>query len=154
MKKGILLILTCVTTLTYAQKSKFSYKVGIITGLPANVSKTCISVGSTFLEASKKVSKKISATANSGYLRITSEGNTLSQIPVFIGAKYHINDQWYFGAGAGITIPTKTEYGDTEFGYSPYLGYQKGHISVDMRYYLSGLETPLSTIGLVFSYTL
>jgi hypothetical protein len=154
MKKTIFMLLACATTVVYGQKTKVSYKVGIVTSLPAAVTTTNINAGSTLLEASTKVSKKISATANTGYIRLTAQENPISQIPVLVGAKYHMNDQWYFGAGAGVTIPTKKSYGNTEFAYSPYVGYQKGHISVDARYYLSGLQTPMSTIGLVFSYTL
>jgi hypothetical protein len=154
MKKFILILAACATTTAYAQKQKMSYKVGIVTGLPANVTSTSINAGSTLLEASKKISKKLAATANVGYIRLTATDAPISQIPVLVGARYSITDQWYFGAGVGITIPTKKTYGSTEFNYSPYIGYQKGHISVDARYYLSGLQTPLSTIGLVFSYTL
>jgi hypothetical protein len=154
MKKFIIALVALVSTTAYAQKSSWSYKVGIVTSLPANVTTTTINTGSTLLEVSKKVSKKISATANVGYIRLTATDAPISQIPVFVGARYAVTDQWYFGAAAGITIPTKKEYGKTEFGYSPYLGYQKGHISVDTRYYLSGLQTPLSTVALVFSYTL
>ena len=154
MKKFIILLVACATTTAYAQKTKRAYKVGVVTSLPANVTTTSINAGSTMLEASRKVSKKISATANVGYIRLTATDAPISQIPVLVGVRYAVTDQWYFGAAAGVTIPTKKAYGKTEFGYSPYLGYQKGHISVDARYYLSGLQTPLSTVGLVFSYIL
>lgn len=152
MKKLFLLFVACAATTAYAQK--FNYKVGIVTGLPVNVTNTSINAGSTLLETSTKISKKISATGNLGYVRITSDEVTLSQIPVLVGAKYNVNDQWYFGANVGLTIPTKKQYGKTEIGYSPYVGYQKGHMSVDARYYLSGLQAPLSTVALVFSYSL
>jgi hypothetical protein len=142
------------TTAVYAQKTKFAYKVGIVTSLPANVTGTTINSGSTMLEISTKVSKKISGVGNTGYIRLTPADAAISQIPVLVGLKYAVTDQWYFGASAGVTIPTKKAYGSTEFGYSPYLGYIKGHISVDARYYLSGLQTPISTMGLVFSYSL
>lgn len=153
MKKFILILVACGVSAVYAQKSKVAYKVGIVTGLPANVTNTSINAGSTMLEVSKKISKKMSVTGNTGYIRITSDA-TISQIPVLAGLKYSVTDQWYFGAAAGLTIPTKKAFGDTQFGYSPYLGYQKGHISVDSRYYLSGTTTPLSTFALVFSYSL
>jgi len=154
MKKFILILVACAATTAYAQKEKMSYKVGIVTGLPANVTSTSINAGSTLLETSRKVSKRISATANAGYIRLTSEETPISQIPVFLGARYSVTDKLYFGASAGITVPTKKEYGKTQLGYSPYVGYQNGHISVDARYYLSGLNTPLSTVALVFSYSL
>jgi hypothetical protein len=152
MKKLFIILTAFATTTAYAQK--LSYKVGIVTSLPVSVTGTTIKTGSTMVEASKKVSNKILATANTGYVRLTSQEVTIAQIPVLVGAKYKVTDQWYFGAGVGVTIPTKKAYGKTEFGYSPYIGYQKGHISVDTRYYLSGLNTPLSTVALVFSYTL
>lgn len=153
MKKFFLILVACGVSAVYAQKQKVAYKVGIVTGLPANVTNTSINAGSTMLEVSKKISKKMSVTGNTGYIRITSDA-TISQIPVLAGLKYSVTDQWYFGAAAGLTIPTKKAYGDTQFGYSPYLGYQKNHISVDGRYYLSGTNTPLSTFALVFSYSL
>lgn len=152
MKKSIFLFLTLASSLTYGQKHKLSYKVGVVTGLPANVLRANINTGSTLVEVSKKVSPKVSATANAGYFRTTSDV-TISQVPLWLGAKYHMNDNWYFGAGAGVSVPTKKAYGETEFSYSPYLGYQKDHISADVRYYLSGLDTPLSTFALVFSFT-
>ena len=156
MKKLIFSILALATvTVATAQKNKISYKVGVVTGLPANVTNTTVGAGSTMVEASTKVSNKLHATLNTGYMRIVRQDDSkFSQVPVLVGVKYAINPQWYFGAGAGITIPTMSAYGDTEFGYSPYVGYQKGHISVDMRYYLSGLETPINTMMLVFSYSL
>lgn len=154
MKKLFLILVACAATTAYAQKQKMSYKVGIVTSLPANVTSTTVNTGSTLLEASKKISKKLSATANTGYVRITADEATLSQIPVLAGLKYSVTEQWYFGSGFGITIPTKKAYGKAEFGYSPYIGYQNKHISVDARYYLSGLQAPLSTVALVFSYSL
>jgi hypothetical protein len=153
MKKFIIALVALVSTTAYAQKSSWSYKVGIVTGLPANVTKTNINAGSTLVEASKKITKKVSSTFTTGYIRITSDA-TVTQIPVLAGLKYYMTDQWYFGAAAGITIPTKKGYGPTDFGYSPYVGYQKNHISVDLRYYLSGTGNPISTAALVFSYTL
>jgi hypothetical protein len=153
MKKFILILTACGVSAVYAQKTKMSYRVGVVTSLPANVTNTSINAGSTMLEASRKISKKLSVVGNTGYIRITSDA-TISQIPVLAGLKYGVTEQWYFGAAAGLTIPTKKGYGDTQFGYSPYLGYQKGHISVDARYYLSGTQTPLSTMALVFSYSL
>ena len=154
MKKNILFSLITLASIT-ATAQKFNYKVGIITSLPANVCYTHPLSGSTMLEASTKISKKLNFVANSGYIRLyTTQDTKLSQIPVLVGVKYAINTNWYFGGAAGITIPTKKTYGSTEFGYSPYLGYQKNHISVDGRYYLSGLQTPINTMCLVFSYTL
>ena len=153
MKKIILSIFTLASITATAQK--FNYKVGIITSLPANVTYTSVAAGSTMLEASTKLSKKLNFVGNSGYVRLsTTQDTKLSQIPVLVGVKYSINTNWYFGGAAGITIPTKKSYGSTEFGYSPYLGYQKNHISIDTRYYLSGLQTPINTMCLVFSYTL
>ena len=153
MKKFILILVACGVSAVYAQKTKISYKVGLVTSLPANVTKTNINAGSTLVEASKKITKKVSSTFTTGYIRITSDA-TVTQVPVLAGLKYYMTDQWYFGAACGVTIPTKKGYGPTDFGYSPYVGYQKGHISVDMRYYLSGTAVPVSTAAFVFSYTL
>lgn len=152
MKKVIFALLICIATTTNAQK--MSYKVGIMTGLPVNILKTNVAAGSTFFEASKKVSDKLSATVNSGYVRLSYNDQVISQVPVFIGAKYQVSSEWYFGASAGMTIPTNGESTKTQLGYSPFIGYQKGHISVDSRYYISGTKTPISTLALVFSYTL
>ena len=153
--KKIILSLVVMAAVVTATAQKFNYKVGVVTSLPASVTYTHVLAGSTMLEASTKISKKLNFVGNTGYLRLsTTQDAKLSQVPVLVGVKYSINPNWYFGAGAGITVPTKKTYGSTEFGYSPYLGYQKNHISVDTRYYLSGLQTPISTMCLVFSYSL
>jgi len=156
MKKCILSILG-ISTMFVASAQKINYKVGLMTALPANVTTTHVAAGSTMLEASKTLGKssKYQATLNTGYVRLSVDGEAkISQIPVLVGARYSVNPNWYFGGCVGVTIPTKKSYGNTEFGYSPYIGYQKGHISVDGRYYLSGLQTPTNTMSLVFSYSL
>jgi acyl-CoA hydrolase len=152
MKKAVFVLFTMMAFSANAQK--MNYKVGLVTGLPANVTETTVGAGSTMLEASTKISKKLVATANTGYMRINHTDNTISQIPVLVGVRYGINTQWYFGAAAGITVPTKKAYGSTQFGYSPYIGYTNKKISVDGRYYLSNIQTPISTMCLVFSYNL
>ena len=57
MKKIILSIFTLASITATAQK--FNYKVGIVTSLPANVCYTHPLSGSTMLEASTKISKKL-----------------------------------------------------------------------------------------------
>ena len=158
MKKVIFSMLICIATTTNAQK--ISYKVGIMTGIPVGISNTNVAVGSTFLEATKTIpnkylTNKFSLTLNSGYVRLRhNDNNIISQVPVLIGAKYGINKEWYFGAAAGVTIPTNGENTSAKMGYSPYIGFQRDKISVDARYYVSGLKQPISTLALVFSYKL
>jgi hypothetical protein len=103
-----------------------------------------------------KVSKKISLTANVGYLRFTSvDGNGYAKIPVMVGVRYPINETFYFGASAGPSFYNKKENGETEFGYSPYIGFQVKKLSADFRYLnFTRKYYVQKTLGIVFSYTL
>ena len=71
MKKNILFSLITLASIT-ATAQKFNYKVGIITSLPANVTYTSVAAGSTMLEASTKISKKLNFVGNSGYVRLST----------------------------------------------------------------------------------
>ena len=169
MKKIIIIALALMATGATAQKtSRVNFRVGVVTSLPTGVENQGgrVYAGSTLLEFSKKISKKMSITANAGFLRINNfKGlRTLDttlvidgRVPVLAGARYHINNEWYFGAGVGYSILTDPEYdGEMHFTYTPYLGYQVKKISVDARYYVSGLKEVRNykTLMLVFSYTL
>lgn len=159
MKKVVLLSIALLAiTGVYAQKkvSKFNYRVGLVTSLPTDndIPQTTITLGSTLGEMSYKVSKKISATANVGYTRYEDKDNIqFAQIPVTLGARYHIDQQFYFGANAGIAPYNKSALG-TDFIYSPYVGMQIKKISIDARYMNTVRPEPIKVICLVFSYTL
>lgn len=156
------------TGATAQKTTRVNYRVGIVTSLPTGTENIGgrVYAGSTLLEFNKKISKKISITANAGFLRINNfEGITTTdttlvidgRVPVLAGARYHMNDQWYFGAGMGYSILTNPDYdGQMHFTYTPYLGYQVKKISVDARYFVSGLKEARNykTMMLVFSYTL
>lgn len=174
MKKIIIIAaMALIATGATAQKTKFNYRVGVVTSLPTGVENQGgrVYAGSTLLEFNKKISKKISLVANAGFLRINSLATLHNVRPLFVvdtfvingrvpllaGARYHMDDKWYFGASLGYSILTNPEYdGETHFTYTPYIGYQVKKISVDMRYYVSGLKTEnnYKTMMLVFSYTL
>jgi len=169
MKKLIIIALALMATRATAQKTtRVNFRVGIVTSLPTGVENQGgrVYAGSTLLEFNKKISKKMSITANAGFLRINNFNGIRTtdtvlmidgRVPVLAGARYHINDQWYFGAGVGYSILTEPDYnGEAHFTYTPYLGYQVKKISVDARYYVSGLKEVRNykTLMLVFSYTL
>jgi len=141
--------------------SKFNYRVGIATGLPVdvNVEESRLKTSSTMGEVSyknTKLSKKITLTANAGYLRFTStDGMGYAKIPVMVGVRYPINETFYFGASAGPSFYNKKENGTTELVYSPYVGLQVKKISCDFRYLnFTRKDYVQKTIGLVFGYTL
>ena len=141
--------------------SKFNYRVGIATGLPVdvNVEESRLKTSSTMGEVTyknTKISKKITLTADAGYLRFTkTDGNGYAKIPVMLGLRYPINETFYFGASAGPSFYNKKEYGTTEFIYSPYIGLQVKKISVDFRYLnFTRKDYVQKTLGIVFTYTL
>ena len=105
---------------------------------------------------SSKFSKKLSITANSGYLRFQkTDGTSYARIPVTIGLKYPINDIFYFGASTGVSYYNKSSFGSNEFLFSPFVGLQVKHISVDARYFnFTNSDNTNKTVGLVFSYIL
>ena len=103
-----------------------------------------------------KLSKKISLTANAGYLRFTSvDGSEYAKIPVMVGVRYPINETFYFGASAGPSFYNKKSNGETELVYSPYIGFQVKKLSADFRYLnFTRKDYVQKTLGIVFSYTL
>lgn len=159
MKKVVALSIALLAiTGAFAQKkvSKVNYRVGLVTSLPTDVDvpATRITLGSTLGEMSYKVSKKITATGNLGYTRYEDkEGTVFAQIPITLGARYHIDQQFYFGANAGIAPYNKSAMG-TDFIYSPYIGMQLKKISIDARYMNTVKSEPIKVLSLVFSYTL
>lgn len=158
MKKIVLLLSAFATLSASAQKkaSKFNYRVGLVTSLPTDVDvpTTKITLGSTLGEVSYKVSKKVTATGNLGYTRYENrEGVVFAQIPITIGGRYHIDQQFYFGANAGIAPYNKSAMG-TDFIYSPYIGMQLKKISIDARFMNTVKTEPIKVLSLVFSYTL
>jgi hypothetical protein len=170
MKKTILFFaLTAILGLSnqaFAQKkSSFNYRVGIASSLPVDVygDSYRVGIGSSFYEISYalKNSKKVSLTFNTAFIRlINKEATFTNQVPVMVGAKYMVNpdnktSNIYFGAAAGTTTFTKKSMGSTGFAFSPYVGVQVKHISIDGRYLnfnRNGSST--RTVALVFSYTL
>jgi len=159
MKKIVLLLSAFATLSASAQQkkiSKFNYRIGIVTSLPTDIDvpATRITLGSTLGEVSYKVSKKITATGNLGYTRYQDkEGGVFAQVPITIGGRYHIDQQFYFGANAGIAPYNKKAMG-TDFIYSPYIGMQLKKISIDARFMNTVKSEPIKVLCLVFSYTL
>ena len=160
MKKVVLLLAimsTAFCAFSQTRTSKIKYRVGITTPLPLDVygDQPVVNLGSTLVEANCELSKALTLTLNSGYTRITENGRTFSQIPVLLGLRHPLNESFYFGGAAGMSIYTKKGEGDTEVTFSPYVGYQVKHLSVDFRY-LNNLrkEGSLRTIALTISYTL
>lgn len=161
---GILTLSYCSfsqTKPTTGTERKFNYRVGIMSSVPVDIYGDDYRVGlaSSLLEASYKnvkFSKKISLIFNTGYIRMSSKvSEEYAQIPIMVGARYPINDVFYFGTSAGVTFYNKKEFGGQNFIYSPYIGFQIKHLSVDLRYLNTvKKESSLKTLGMTFSYTL
>ena len=151
MKKVVALSIALLAiTGAYAQKkvSKINYRVGLVTSLPtdSDIPQTSIALGSTLGEVSYKLSKKISATFNVGYTRYEDKDNIqFAQIPVTLGGRYHIDNQFYFGANAGLAPYNKSALG-TDFIYSPYIGMQLKKISIDAKYMNTVKPKPIKVI--------
>lgn len=167
MKKMLLsLAITLIAAVSIGQtkttKPAVNYRVGIATSLPVDVYNTTprMGIGSTFLEATinPRPAKKITYTASAGYFRIvTGDGvPSYSQLPALVGARYAVNNTLYFGGAAGAAFYTNKAQGDPDFAFSPYIGVQSRHISVDARYFnfWKGAGSNIKTLALVFSYTL
>jgi hypothetical protein len=159
---GIMMVSYCSFSQTKSTTPKFSYKVGLVTGLPVDTygDGYRINVGSTLLNAcykNSKFSKKISLTGEIGYIGFTNQlDEKFAQIPVMAGLKYPINDMFYFGTCAGVTFYNKKSAGDQNFIYSPYVGIQVKRISADLRYWntVKSNNVAMKTVGLTFSYSL
>jgi hypothetical protein len=147
------------TTVSFAQtsSSKIGYKIGVLTSLPTDtdVPSTRITLGSTTGEVNYKVSKKITATGSVSYIRYTNAENVkFAQIPVTVGTRYAIDQQFYFGANAGLAFYNKKAFGTTDFIYSPYVGMQIKKIAVNFNYINTVKDEPVKVLALSFNYTL
>lgn len=137
MKKFLILILSLVSVSSFAQ-SKWSLRVGVLTPIPVDVHTNYkVDVGSGLATLGYTAGKKLDITATAGYLRFQGAGANVdfTNVPVMVGARYHVNDKIYFGMEAGPAFFNKEADVDSKALYSPYLGYQIGHISVDARYF-------------------
>ncbi len=158
MKKvfSLLLLAVTITAVSYGQsKSKFSYKLGILTSVPtdADVPQTSIGLGSTLGEVSYKLSNKVSATGTLGYTRYKdAQGTKFSQIPVSVGARYAIDSMFHFGATAGLAFYGKSS--GTDFVYTPYIGLTVKKVTFNIHYFNTVKTEPIKLLALVFSYTL
>ena len=148
----------CTFAQTTTKVSKTNYRVGLVTTVPVDVYGQDYHVGiaSSLFEMSYKVCPKATLTLNTGYIRMSAEGKaTYAQIPVLAGVRYPLNNQFYIGAAAGISLYNKSEYGSSDFMYEPYFGYQSKHISIDLNYFNTvKKDAGTKTLALTVSYTL
>jgi hypothetical protein len=156
MKKLLLSLLLLITITTYAQKSKFDVKVGLVTQLPVNVYQTTtIDVGSSMAELDYKYSKNIRIGITSGFLRFKSNIEDFYNVPILAGGKYFISNSMYFGANAGIVFFNKEYPVSSRYMWSSYVGSTKGHISVSLQYFnWYQFDNANNTLSLFISYTL
>ena len=143
---GILMV--TLSSSIFAQKN-WNFRVGLVAPIPANVqSSNNVKLGSTLFEISYKASNKVSLVANSGFLSFQDFTN----VPVLGGARYFVNSNLYMGVSAGVAIFNE---GDNEIMYTPHVGYQKGHVSLDAHYIdWRKTDDSYNNIALCLSYTL
>ncbi len=155
MKKVFLfLFAVAITAVSYSQKKSFSYKLGVVTSIPADVdASTSIGLGSTLGEVSYPLSKKIDAVGTVGYTRYKDAEGKFSQIPVSVGARYQIDQLFHFGATVGLGFYNKSSLGN-DVVYTPYVGLKMKKITCDIHYFNTIRTEPIKLIGLVFSYSL
>ena len=163
MKKVTLILVMMVAShFTFAQTKKassnLSYRVGLVTTVPMDIYQDNyhVGLGSTLFEVGYKMSPKATLTLNSGYIRMSATDKpSFAQIPLLGGIRYPLSPTFYIGAAAGISFYNKKEYGSTNFMYTPYIGFQIKHISVDLNY-LNTVKTndALKTLSLTVSYSL
>ncbi|RQO75342.1 hypothetical protein DBR43_08270 [Pedobacter sp. KBW06] len=88
------------------------------------------------------VAPNLNLTASAGYLSIKDKdiigGNTTGFVPVKVGARYFITENFYANAEVGASFGTKSGVG-TRFAYSPGLGVEfpvadKAAIDLGVRY--------------------
>jgi hypothetical protein len=160
MKKILLSAAVLLSATAFAQTtptSKFGWKLGLLTSLPTDtdIPATRIALGSTTGEVNYKLSKKITATGSLSYIRYNSSENVkFAQVPVTVGARYAIDQQFYFGASTGLAFYNKKEFGTTDFIYSPYVGMQIKKIAVNFNYINTVKDEPIKVLALSFNYTL
>ena len=138
-------------------KAKFGWKIGLLTSLPADndVPATRITLGSTFGDVTYPVSPKITAVGNVAYIKYRdNEGKSFSQVPVMVGASYKINNQFHFGANAGVAFYNRQINSKANFIYTPFVGIDFNKISIDARYVNTVRTESIKVLALVFSYKL
>lgn len=161
MKKVLLsLAILLVATAGFAQKkaSPWNFRVGVLTPMPVNVYQDYrMDVGSSLFEVSNRVGKKVCLTLNSGFLRFQGfNGNEdFTNIPVLGGARYNVNNNVYFGVAAGVAFFNDEAEVSDRIMYTPHVGYQNGHWSVDMHYFnWFDFDNANNNLALCLSYSL
>lgn len=159
MKKVFFAVLMCLSLASFAQKDKkMSYRVGLLLPVPANVEGNYrVDVGSSLVEAGYKVNKNVSIVMNTGFVRFeaTNGGTSFTNVPILIGGRYFINNNIYFGVSAGPAFFNKESAVNDRMLYTPHVGYQKGHLSLDARY-MNWYDFPneYNNLSMCVSYTL
>jgi hypothetical protein len=152
MKRAIL-VLTMLISVAYGQKtSKWGFKVGLVSPIPVDIQmQSKVQLRSCLGEISYKLSKKIDATFNPGYLMFTFRNVEGFENTVALGGlRYNINNI-YFGATAGPSWWSEN-INDNSLLWSPYVGVKGKAISVDLRYFnWRKVENTANTLGIVVS---
>jgi hypothetical protein len=152
--KKLLFGLLLLSSATFGQK--LSYKIGLMTSVPAevNASKETIAIGSTFMEVSKKLSEKIIATGNVGYIKFNAD-TKFALIPVMLGVRYPLNESLNFGVSGGVGVYNTKAVGTQNFMFSPFIGATVKRLSIDARYIsVVDKNNPIKTLALVFGFSL
>jgi hypothetical protein len=140
MKQILIALLLLVSLQTAAQK-KWNYKIGLVTPLPVNVtSYYSIDVSSALIQVNYQLKEKWHINATTGYLRFrpNEEGYTrFSNIPLLVGFKYYIDNNFYVGVMSGPVSFNEAEPKDNFMSilYTPYFGWQKKSWSVELLYF-------------------
>lgn len=138
MKPVLLAFLLLFGTASNAQK-KWSYKIGWITPIPFYLQTDyTVDVSSALIQAKYSLNEKFKAVATTGYLRFRPNHPTnkiFSNIPLMAGVTYDISNDIYVGIGMGPSYFNEDEVETIKWVYSPYIGWQKKHWSVDLQYF-------------------
>jgi hypothetical protein len=152
MKKYFLLLLMISAMTSMAQTS---FKVGLVSPLPVDIQVDARPQLRSFLgEMAIKASPKVDILLTGGYMVFSYQfSGSFTNIPIMPGLRYNTK-KMYFGANCGPSFFSEN-IDDQAILWSPYVGFNAGNISLDLRYFNWRKTTNnANSLGIVISYNL
>lgn len=152
MTKFITALMLLIASTATAQTS---FKVGLVSPLPVDIQVDARPQLRSFIgEVAFKASPKMDIVLTGGYLVFSYQfSGSFTNIPIMPGLRYNTK-KMYFGANCGPSFFSEN-IDDQAILWSPYVGFNAGNISLDLRYFNWRKTTNnANSLGIVLSYNL
>lgn len=158
MKKFLIACFLLSSLVGMSQNKKWNVSFGVLTPIPVDIESSYrVDMGSTIGKLRYSAVKNFDLTLTTGYMKFQGYYGTdnFDAVPIMVGGMYHVNKSFYIGASAGPSYFNSGFEVDDKVMCMPYVGWQFGHVSVDVNYInWMDFENYHNTLALGVSYTL